>query len=76
MIIKSQDDDLRYLNHKIERRGQSARWEGWTIKVFRPDYQAAYRSESNEYGERPVFFNGTYGWERTVEPDSKGFWKV
>lgn len=75
MIIKDQSDDLSYLNSKLTPRGESARWEQWQIKVFRPDYQAAYRSDTNEFGERPVF-NGTYGWERTVEPNDEGFWLV
>lgn len=76
MIIYSQDDDLKRLNDKISRRGQEARWEAWSIKVFRPDHSAAYKSGTNESGERPVFRNGTYGWERTVEPNDKGIWLV
>lgn len=76
MIIKNSEDDLKLLNSKIARRGQKATWEGWTIKVFRADPRAAYAYKQNEYGERPVFFEGSYGWERKVEPNSEGIWLV
>lgn len=76
MIISNQDDDLSRLNEKISKRGQKARWVGWNIVVFRPDHTAAYRAGANENGERPVHLDGNYGWERTVEPDNQGIWKV
>ena len=76
MIIYNADDDLTRLNSKISRRGQDARWEQWDIVVFRPDHSAAYKAGSNENGERPVFRNGVYGWERRVGPDETGIWKV
>jgi hypothetical protein len=76
MIIYSADDDLKRLNSKLTPRGQEARWTAWNIVVFRPDNTAAYKGSANEHGERPVFRNGAYGWERTVEPNAEGNWLV
>lgn len=67
MIIRSMDDDLSRLNKVIAKDGKSARWEGWAIKVFTPNPRAYYSPDG-------VFRDGQYGYERTIQPNSKGFW--
>lgn len=50
---------------RYESKNENARWEGWTLIVFRPDRRGATRPDG-------AFRNGQWGLEQRVEPNENG----
>lgn len=51
---------------KLQRKGVDVRWDGWDIVFFTPKPDAR-RSVNGRW-------RGTWGFEKTVSPNSEGNW--
>lgn len=66
MITLNIDNADAYVE-KLQNKGVKARWDGWTIVLFRPDRKALRSKDGRRWGSE-------WGFETAVPPNDEGEW--